>query len=227
MIKVLHLYHDLLNLYGENGNIKALTMLLNKFQIKYELDRKSINDELNILDYDFIYIGSGTEKNQDLALNHFLEYKDAMTEYINKSKMILVTGNALEMFGTSIETKNGNIKALGIFNYKSKRLDKRIVKEVYAASNISLANVVGFVNQSSISDMTNDPLFTCEEGTDGYKYKNFYATKLLGPLLVRNPYILTHLINKLLNTKVTNPSLGFQIDAYDAYVSKHNKNKKA
>jgi lipid II isoglutaminyl synthase (glutamine-hydrolysing) len=103
MIKILHLYYDLLNLYGEDGNIKALCSLLDYLRIKYEVNRLSINDEVNISDYSFIYIGSGTESNQKLVLPHLLKYKESLDEYINKNKVILVTGNSIELFGKSIK----------------------------------------------------------------------------------------------------------------------------
>ena len=57
-IKLLHLYYDILNIYGENGNMRALVKVLEYQGLKVNVDFKTIDDEINFNDYDFIYVGS-------------------------------------------------------------------------------------------------------------------------------------------------------------------------
>ena len=54
-IKLLHLYYDILNIYGENGNMRALVKALEYQGLKVNVDFKTIDDEINFNDYDFIY----------------------------------------------------------------------------------------------------------------------------------------------------------------------------
>ena len=61
-IKIAHLFPEELNLYGENGNIKALKFYLLKENITPKIININLDDELNMQDYDFIYIGSGRKK---------------------------------------------------------------------------------------------------------------------------------------------------------------------
>ena len=68
IIKVLHLYHDLMNLYGEYGNIAVLCRYLEDAGIEVQLDKVSVDDSFNITDYNFVYCGAGTERNQKVAL---------------------------------------------------------------------------------------------------------------------------------------------------------------
>ena len=75
MINVLHLYYDLLNLYGENANTRCIKHNLELNNIKCKVDLKSINDDINFNDYDFIYIGSGSEENLLLALKDIQKRK--------------------------------------------------------------------------------------------------------------------------------------------------------
>ena len=82
-IKVAHLYYDLMNLYGESGNVKALKMQLEGQGIKTTIKFLTIDDDLNFKDYDIVYIGSGTENNQKIVLNHLLKY--LVKEIINKN----------------------------------------------------------------------------------------------------------------------------------------------
>ena len=100
-MKILHLYHDLMNLYGDYANISALCRLLETNGVEYTLDKMSLGYEPSLLDYDFIFVGSGTEQNQKLALDHLKEYKEDLNEYIKQGKVALFTGNAFEMLGKS------------------------------------------------------------------------------------------------------------------------------
>ena len=62
MITIAHLYPYELSLYGENGNIKALTYMLDKENIKYKVVLIDKEDKLELNKYDFIYFGSGRPK---------------------------------------------------------------------------------------------------------------------------------------------------------------------
>ena len=68
-ITIGHLYYDLMNLYGEIGNIKVLTYHLKNQGIKVNIKNLSIDDDINFDELDLIYIGSGTNNNQLLVLD--------------------------------------------------------------------------------------------------------------------------------------------------------------
>ena len=76
MINVLHLYYDLLNLYGENANTRCIKRSLELNKIKVRVDLKSINDDIDFDKYDIIYIGQGSEENLLLALNDINKRKN-------------------------------------------------------------------------------------------------------------------------------------------------------
>ena len=67
-VKLLHLYYDIMNLYGEYGNIKILEQHLKDQGFDVTVDRRTINEKKNFNQYDFIYMGCGTEKNQQVIL---------------------------------------------------------------------------------------------------------------------------------------------------------------
>ena len=75
-IHIAHLYYDLLNLYGENGNIKALKKELENQGLNVYIHFLTIDDELDLEKYDFVYIGAGTENNQKIVLPHLMKYKN-------------------------------------------------------------------------------------------------------------------------------------------------------
>ena len=52
-----------MNLYGENGNVRALVKYLEKHGVKVVVEFLSLEDQIKFEDYDFVYIGSGTIEN--------------------------------------------------------------------------------------------------------------------------------------------------------------------
>ncbi len=192
-----HLYYDLMNLYGENGNIKVLEYHLKKQNIEYEIKKLSINDDIKFEKLDLIYIGSGTEKNRNIVLEDILKYKKEIKECYKNNKFFLITGNAIELFGQYlIDDKNKVHKCLNIFNYHIKDED-RSVGEVVAQAEFLKDKILGFVNhQGNIYSKVDKKI-------DGYGiYKNnFYGTYILGPILARNPEFLEFFLKKLIKTK--------------------------
>lgn len=213
MIKIAHLYYDLMNLYGDNGNIKALKYQLENQGIKAEISFLTLGDEINFDNYDVFYIGPGTDYNQKLVLKDIIKYKKQIKESINKNKFFLITGNALDLFGKYILTENNKkIKTLNIFDYYSKEESFRLVDETVAKCDYSDNYILGFQNQNStIHELTN-PLFSIVKGignypnstTEGIIFNNFIGTYLIGPILVRNPDLLKYLVKKIISAKKDN-----------------------
>lgn len=212
-LNILCLYYDILNLYGDTGNIKVLKYHLNKLNIPYHIEKLSIDDKLNFSKYDLILIGSGTENNRNLALKHLKKYQKSLKNAIEKEKFFLITGNALAMFGKKIAT----IDALNIFNFETKETTERISKEIIIKNNIGLP-IYGFLNnQDLMINNNNNYLFENE----GIKYKNFYGTQVIGPILSRNPDFLKYFLTELLkNTKYKDPVIDTNLNdkAYQEFI---------
>ncbi len=89
-IKILHLYHDIMNLYGEYGNVKIIEHHIKDQGFDVIVDKKTIGDEINFNDYDFIYMGCGTEKNQKVILQDIMSKKDDFLNSINERKSYFI-----------------------------------------------------------------------------------------------------------------------------------------
>ena len=103
-----YLFYDILNLYGESGNILALEKYLKENNIEYEIRKLTIEDEINFNELDFVYMGSGTDENEYLALENLKKYTKEINEQISNNKLFLVTGNAIELFGKERKDKAWN-----------------------------------------------------------------------------------------------------------------------
>lgn len=232
-----HLFHDLLNLYGESGNVTAIKKALEYQGVEVEIRNLSLDNEPWILDdLDVLYIGAGTEKNQMLALNTLMKYKDEINQFILNRNFVIATGNSIELFGKTINYKEQQISTLGVFDYTTERTPKRIVSECVFNYDEIEDKILGFENHQGIVSGINTPLFTVERGFgsypasngEGFRHNNFFGSYLLGPILVRNPKLLENLLKDILlnkNNKFEFKPFDFEIEqkAHDIFLSKYAK----
>lgn len=203
-ITIAHLYYDIMNLYGESGNIKALKRFLAREGIEAKVYPLTIGDKIDFKKYDFYYMGCGNDENEELVLEDLLQYKDDIKNAIEDEKMFLITGNATELFGKKIRYRNGrSLKCLGIFEYQSCENERRAVSEVhYHYDKMQVGkggNIFGFRNcKATIIHNDDYRLFNF---ASTIVYKNFYAMNFVGPFLIRNPYFTNMLIEKLCKQK--------------------------
>ena len=80
-LKLLHLYADLMNLYGEYGNIAALKRHLEDQGAQVSVIKTETAAGISFGAFDFVYIGSGTEKNMKKALVDLRKEKESFTSY--------------------------------------------------------------------------------------------------------------------------------------------------
>ena len=210
-IKIAHLYYDLMNLYGENGNIRVLIKHLENQNIKTTTYFLTIDDEIDFDKYDIFYIGCGSNENFKLALQDLKRYKSQIKNAINNNKFFLITGNALDLFGKYYISLNETEKTcLDILDYDSEQTDFRIVGEQIFRFNNLKDYLIGFQNRDSVLRNVNEPhLFEVIDGTgylpksnyEGIHKNNFYGTYLLGPILARNPHFTEYLVKEILKSK--------------------------
>ena len=85
-IKIAHLYYDLLNLYGENGNVRALEKFFKNQGVETEIHFLTKDDKISFKKYDIYYMGMGTEENQKIVIEDIKKYKKDIKEAINNNK---------------------------------------------------------------------------------------------------------------------------------------------
>lgn len=225
-----------MNLYGEYANVAALKRMLDKNDVACKVDTLSVGDELSIMDYDFIYVGSGTESNQKYVMEHLSKYADDVKAYVEAGKFLFMTGNSFEILGKTItDAKGKEYAGLGFFDFhvveqeKTRNTADAIFTLVDDDKNpiSDMENkgkeLVGFVNKCSTINGITNPLFQVKMGlgnetkgkTEGMVYKNFYGTHLTGPMLIKNPYFLRDLASKLCGKTMDGAYLNYEKAGYE------------
>ena len=157
MLRLAHLYPQELNLYGDKGNILALTKRLEWRGIDYQLDEINIGDSTKLSDYHLFFIGGGQDSGQAKVAQDFLRRNEEVTDFINSGGVGLAICGGYQLLGKSYETSEGDVmEGLGILDIEttapksSDKFQDRLIGNVVAELLINLEprTLVGFENHS-------------------------------------------------------------------------------
>lgn len=195
------LYPELTNIFGDYANITYLEKCMPEAKFIYT----SINKEPYFIKnkVDMIYLGSMSEEYQKIIVEKLIKYKKNLIECIEKDIIVLFTGMATEIIGNYIIENDKKQKCLGLFDVYFERNKTKRHNSLFLG-NFEKFKIVG--NKSQFTMMYGDnkyPFIEVHDGCvgmnlnskyEGIHYRNFFATQLLGPLLILNPYFTDYLI---------------------------------
>ncbi len=201
--KILYLYYDIMNLYGESGNIRMMERVLESKGAQPQTDRKTVTDtDIDFTQYDFIYCGAGTENSRNTCLEHLRNFADSLKKAYDSGTVMLFTGNSYEMLGETLTTAEGTVrKGIGLFGFTVAEQGKvRYSGDVTLKCSFSEKEFIGYINKCSEVQGVKNPLFqvncvagTVKEQTDGIHCNNFFGTQVIGPVTVKNPTFGEHI----------------------------------
>lgn len=216
-LKILYLYPDMLELYGDYGNIQVLKYRMEKRNITCKIDQYSIGDTApDFSSYDIVFAGGGADNEQSILAEDLVKYKENIKQAIQNGVFFLLICGAYQLFGKYYKGVEGNIiPGLEIFPYyteaildRKKRCIGNIVLEVELENN-KPTKVIGFENHggqtfNSLSHFGkvlygNGNSFGNSE--EGFFIGNVIATYLHGPLLSKNPEVSDYIIKYCLERK--------------------------
>lgn len=209
-MKLYHFFPDLMNLYGDYGNLVALKNALTAAGETAEVVPVRPGHVPDLSDADFLYMGPGTEPARNAALAHLRPWTDALRDaLLEKDVPALFTGNAWSLLGQTLTLAGGEtLDGLGLFPYATVETRDRYTGDAIArpAPDAPLPPLpcVGFLNRCDTVYGVDTPLFTMDMGrgndgnaAEGFVHGKFYATHLIGPLLVKDPHLLDHFLSLL------------------------------
>jgi CobQ-like glutamine amidotransferase family enzyme len=224
-MKIEVLFPEICNLYGDLFNAEFLRRSCPEIEIAIT----SLKSEplFSAEKPNMIYMGSMTERGQEIAVNKLLPYKDRLIELIDDGALFLLTGNAGELFGRYIEQENGeNITCLGILPIHAKRQMMNRYNSLYIGKFANI-DIVGFKGQFSHSYGDNSNCYFIEttrgDGLcpgskyEGIRKNNLFSTYIIGPLLPLNPPLAKHFLSLM---GVSEAKLVFGEECFDAYYTR-------
>ncbi|NFM79978.1 glutamine amidotransferase [Clostridium botulinum] len=211
-LNICHLYPDLLNVYGDIGNILVLKYRAEQRGIKINVSNVSIKDNFPIDKYDIALFGGGQDYEQSIVSKDMVETKkDDLTEYIEKGKVLLAICGGYQLLGKYYTTPEGEkLDGLNILDIYTEGGDIRFIGNTVIKNEEFNETYVGFENHSGRTYIGNlKPLGKViagygnngEDQEEGCIYKNTFCTYFHGSLLSKNPELADRLLSTALKNK--------------------------
>lgn len=215
-IKILYLYPDILDLYGDIGNIKVLQYRIEKRGFSCQIDTYSIGDKApDFSSYDIVFSGGGADNEQKILSDDLIKYKEEIKKAVSEGVFFLLICGSYQLFGKYYKGVEGNIiPGLEVFDYYTEAISdrkKRCIGNIIIEALIDgeETKVIGFENHGGQTYDTNGNFGNVLFGngnkfgdlTEGFMTDNVIATYLHGPLLSKNPKIADHIIKYALERK--------------------------
>lgn len=211
-LNICHLYPDLLNVYGDVGNILILKNRAEKRGIKVNIINTSLNDDFDKDNMDIVFFGGGQDYEQSIVSADLMKNKkDSISKYIEEGKVFIAICGGYQLLGNYYRSPNGEkLPGLGILDIYTEGGKNRFIGDTVILNETYNETYVGFENHSGRTYINNlTPLGKClkgygNNGEDGYEgciYKNTFCTYFHGSLLSKNPELADRILKLALDMK--------------------------
>lgn len=205
-----HLYPDLLNLYGDRGNIQCFRKRLEWRGIDAEVVPVLSGEKIDFSSLDIVLLGGGSDREQELVCGYLKDIRDDFQNYVEDGGVVLAVCGGYQLLGKYYKTQTKTIEGLSILDITTEWEPQRLVNNIVLNSPLFDTPVVGFENHGGRTYIGNHTPFgkvffgfgnTGGSGYEGVVYKNVIATYLHGPLLPKNPQVCDYLLERALKRR--------------------------
>ena len=219
-LKILWMYHDLMDLYGDKGNAEVLRRRAEKRGIEVQLDTCTIGEEKNIDEYDLFFLGGGADKEQNLIFADLLQRKQSIQIAMDHKTAFLLICGGYQLFGQYYKDQDGNvIEGLKFFDYYTVagNRDERCIGNIAVETTMDgkTFKAVGFENHGGQTKNVSTPFAKVlsghgnemHSGYEGFMNEQVLATYMHGPLLPKNPDIADAILKRALKKRYSEVTL--------------------
>lgn len=210
-----YLYPDLMNIYGDTGNIICLKKRCEWRGIDVEVKELTIGDNIKKADCDLYFFGGGQDQSQINVAKDLKTKAKVLREEAERGVPFLSICGGYQLLGEYYQPlEGGRLEGVGIFPIYTKASNQRMIGNIIIEiSNLKFqtSNLVGFENHSGKTYLKTNaqPLGKVtrgfgnngDDGTEGCLYKNSIGCYMHGSLLPKNPKLADWLIQKALEIK--------------------------
>lgn len=215
-LRILHLYPNMMDLYGDSGNLQILKYRTEARGDKVTIDTYTVGDPVpDFMSYDLIFMGGGSDKEQKVVARDILQYKKPLQQALDAGVFFLLICGGFQLFGKSYkDAENNLIKGLGIFGYhteSSTNKRERCIGNIVIETELGgkPLKLVGFENHGGQTHGVVSPFGrvlygngnTFKNAYEGKMLDNFIGTYLHGPLLSKNPKLSDYIIKYCLERR--------------------------
>lgn len=213
---IAHMLPDLLNLYGDGGNVRILEQRLRWRGIPVEVRRIQHGEAVDFSQVDLVFMGGGPDREQKLASEQLLAMRDELAAYVEGDGPLLAICGGYQILGRQWLWGDELVPGLGLIDMETRRPGTsadRLIDNMVLESPLAAHPVVGYENHagrtylgegvegfgrvvSSCGHGNND-----DDRVEGARYKNVVGTYSHGPLLSKNPEVADWLLARALERR--------------------------
>ena len=212
-LHIAHLYGDLMNTYGDNGNVLMLKYVAEKLGASVQVDIVSLTDSFDKDFYDIVFFGGGQDYEQSIIAQDWASKKDSLADFIEQEGVVLSICGGYQLLGQYyIEASGRRIEGLGILgHYTLNQVNSRYIGDIKIHNDEFDETYYGFenhqgrtflaANQKPLGRVVYGNGNNKEDGGEGMHYKNTFGSYFHGPILSRNANLAYRLVTTALKKK--------------------------
>ena len=213
-VNVCWMYHDIMDLYGDKGNIMVLKKRCLDRNIEFHLDTCGIGEQKDLSQYDLIFLGGGADKEQISLIPDLLSRKENIKKAMDEHTFVLLICGGYQLFGQYYIAADGSkIEGLKFYDYYTDtgKEGKRCIGNIILEADLDglKTKIIGFENHGGQTENVKSPLGkvlkgygnSFDAGYEGFYDGQILGTYLHGPLLPKNPQVADFVITKAIQKR--------------------------
>jgi CobQ-like glutamine amidotransferase family enzyme len=211
-VRICHLYPRLLSVAGDRGNLFAIMQRCAWRGIRCSVTEADVGEVPDFAESDLILVHGGQDREMTAAARDLAEKAGPLREAIEGDAVVLAVCAGYQLLGRYYAPAEGpRIQGIDVLDAVTEAGPTRFIGHVAVDCDLgdgSLGQLTGFENHSGRTHLGSgaEPLGRVlagggnngEDGTEGARYREVYATYLHGPVLPKNPWLADHLISRAL-----------------------------
>ena len=235
-LKICHIYPDVMNISGDRGNLICMEKRLQWRGIDVVITGVGVGQELTDT-FDLYFIGNGQPFSQPLLLEDMAKKREMLRDAAEDGAVFLAICGGYQLLGRAYEENGETFEGLGILDVQTKCAATRLVGDYAFSCEVPQTTVVGFENHNGrtylgdgvqpLGKTTQGHGNNGEDGTEGARYKNVFASYAHGCLLGKNPVLCDHILLTALERKYGTVELAPLDDALELSAHRYMENRLA
>ena len=230
-LRIAHLYPELLNLYGDSGNMLVLRKRLEWRNMACDLVEVHLGERPNLADTDIVFIGGGSDREQRIVCEELLRARTEIAAYVEDGGVLAAVCGGYQLLGHSYLMDDQKVPGLSLVDLYTDRGTPRLIGNIAVRSRVAREPIVGFENHGGRTHLGAgvEPLGEVirgfgndgKSGREGCLYKNVLGTYVHGPLLPKNPGVADFLLARALERRYGTPELEPLDDTIELEANRH------
>jgi lipid II isoglutaminyl synthase (glutamine-hydrolysing) len=205
-INIGYLYGDLMNIYGDAGNIIVLKKRLEWRGIEVEVKNFSVGERMQNNEIDLVFFGGGQDEAQGVVADDLVKTGkgEIVKQNIEEGMPTLAICGGYQLLGDYYQADNGEkLIGVGALPVYTKAGHRRMIGNMVIETE-SLGKVVGFENHwgktylkdgaQAFGEIVVGGGNNGEDGLEGCMYKHAVGCYMHGSLLPKNPKVADQLL---------------------------------